>query len=855
MPDAATHYQVLPNGLTLLLRESRLAPVVDLQFWAQVGSADEGPGEQGLAHFHEHMLFKGTARRDVGDVAGEIEGAGGRINAYTSFDVTVYHATLPSDVVDTGVDVLADVVRHSRFDSTEIEREVEVVLEEIRRGEDSPYQVLGDAVFAQAFRVHPYGAPILGTADSVSRFDRERVLSFFRRWYTPANLVFVAVGDFDARAVIEQVRDAFADAEGGRVERTRSSEPTQRELRDVILRRTFERTRLDLAWPSSRFRSPDATHLDLLSFLLGECESSRLVQRLRERDGVVDRIDSGCYTPLDPGLFSVSIELDAPRVRDAVAAVVREVERLRAEPVRPDELERARANFLATEHFERESVSGLARKLGSFQVLGGDWRGEQQYFEQIRGATPDDLWRVAREYLAPEQLTVGVLLPEGEAEALDRSAIEAAVADGLEQTRRTFRSPTALPPALEIHSFRLPNGARLHVAPRRELPVVAVRSALLGGLLSESEASAGITHFLTDLWLRGTRARSAADFARAVENLAADIDGFSGRNSLGLTLEVTSDRLEASLDLFAEALLEPGFDPQEIERERRETLASIERREDNLPQLAFRLFCETQYAHHPYRLTALGTRESVEGIDAAAIRAHHDRLVHGENLVIGVAGDVDPEAIAEALSVRLAPLASDGFVAPAPTLEEAPGEIRCAELRRDRAQAHLVLGFRGLTVLDPHRHALEVIAQLLAGQGGRLFLELRDRRSLAYALNAMNVEGVAPGFFSVYIATAPEKIEAARSGILEQLERLVVETAADEELARAKRHLIGTFAIDRQRSTARAAHLALDALYGLGPDADRRYPEQIEAVSKQDVLDVAQQILRLDAYTLAIVHP
>ncbi len=170
--------EALPNGLTVLLCESKIAPVAEIQLWAKVGSADERPFESGLAHFHEHMLFKGTERRAVGDVAGDVEGAGGRINAFTSFDVTCYHATLPSDKLEAGVDVLTDALLHSTFVPEEIDREIEVVLEEIRRSEDSPTQVLGQAVFAECYREHPYRAPILGTRESVGSFNRERVQAF-----------------------------------------------------------------------------------------------------------------------------------------------------------------------------------------------------------------------------------------------------------------------------------------------------------------------------------------------------------------------------------------------------------------------------------------------------------------------------------------------------------------------------------------------------------------------------------------------------------------------------------------------------------------------------------------------------
>ena len=227
MSGSEVHFEVLPNGLTLLLRPTQLAPVANLQIWAQVGSADEGPGEQGLAHFHEHMLFKGTGERGVGDVAGDVEGAGGRINAYTTFDVTVYYATLPSDSLGTGLEVLVDAVRNSSFDAEEIRREREVVLEEIRRAEDSPAHALSDALFSTAYQQHPYRAPILGVPDIVAAFEREQVRSFFKRWYTPDNLVIAASGDFDAAHLAEEIRAAFADAPAGGAKRKRPVEPEQ----------------------------------------------------------------------------------------------------------------------------------------------------------------------------------------------------------------------------------------------------------------------------------------------------------------------------------------------------------------------------------------------------------------------------------------------------------------------------------------------------------------------------------------------------------------------------------------------------------------------------------------------------
>ncbi|MFP6624154.1 MAG: pitrilysin family protein [Myxococcota bacterium] len=855
MAGSEVHFEVLPNGLTLLLQPTQLAPVANIQIWAQVGSADEGPDEQGLAHFHEHMLFKGTGKRGVGDVAADVEGAGGRINAYTTFDVTVYYATLPSQSLDTGFEVLVDAVLNSSFDADEIQREREVVLEEIRRAEDSPGHVLSDALFSTAYQQHPYRTPILGVPESVEAFERDRVRSFFERWYAPDNLVIAAAGDFDATRFAGQIRAAFADAQPRGAKRSRPVEPEQTGLRSTVLQRSFEGVRVDLAWRAARFADPDAPLLDLLSFVLGGCESSRLGASLMDRDQLVDRIDSSSYSPLDPGLFSVNFESDVRRTGAAIEGVVREVERLRAERVSLDELERARANFLANEHFERENIAGISSRLASFHVLGGDHRGDERYLDTIRNATPEQLIQAARTHLDPEQLTVASVVPEDEGSTVDEASIRASVSSGIASTRKRFQPPARSHRDEQqiVHSYELAHGGTIHVAPRRDVPVVAARAAFLGGLLAETGETAGIGSFLSSIWTRGTRNRSAADFARAVESLAGEVHGFSGRSSLGFNLEATRDKFEPILDLFAEALLEPGFDGEELERERRETLAAIERRADLLAQLAYLQLSEMLFPTHPYRLPMLGTAESVGRIDVEALRAHHERLVRPENLVFAVAGDVDPDAIAESISARTSDLEAKGFERSAPAFDEPIREIQERRLEKQRSQVHLVVGFPGLRVDDPDRIALDVLSQVLAGQGGRLFLELRDKRSLAYSVSAISVEGVAPGFFSIYIATAPEKAEEARRGILAELEQLVETAPAEDELSRARHYLAGSFAIDGQRNSNHAGHIALDGLYGLGPEAHYAYGSKVAAVTAEDVLHVARRVLTLDAYALSWV--
>ncbi len=188
----------------------------------------------------------------------------------------------------------------------------------------------------------------------------------------------VAVGDFDAAEVAREIRRHFEDAQKGSATRARRPEPPQDSMRVRVLRRPFEGHRVDLSWPAGAFADRDATHLDLLAYVLGECESSRLVQSIREREGLVDRIDAGAYTPLDRGLFSIGFETDAARLLAATRRIVEETDRLRRELVSDAELERARVNFLASEQFERESVSGVASRLGSYETMGGGWQRESR---------------------------------------------------------------------------------------------------------------------------------------------------------------------------------------------------------------------------------------------------------------------------------------------------------------------------------------------------------------------------------------------------------------------------------------------------------------------------------------------
>src|SRR5215831_11849929 len=320
----------LDNGLKVILVEDHSAPVVALNVWVRTGSADERPDQWGMAHVHEHMLFKGTEKRGVGEIAATVEGAGGNINAFTSYDMTVYHITMASKDAGVGVDVLSDAVLHSGFDAHELAKEEEVVIEEIRRSDDSPDSLMSKVLFETAYTQHPYRREVIGTQESVRSFTRQGLLDFYHHWYVPNNMTFVAVGDLKPDAVLAQIKAAFAGAKPRTdLEHPRTQEPRQTAPRAAVVKSEFEQSLLGIAWKITGFSDPDTPYLDLLSSVLGGGDSSRLYREVKDQQELVHGIHASSYTPLDPGLFFVDAELDASKIDASITAVGEQVRRLR----------------------------------------------------------------------------------------------------------------------------------------------------------------------------------------------------------------------------------------------------------------------------------------------------------------------------------------------------------------------------------------------------------------------------------------------------------------------------------------------------------------------------------------------
>ncbi|HET9752175.1 MAG TPA: pitrilysin family protein, partial [Myxococcales bacterium] len=761
----------LANGLTLLVEENHAAQVVAIQVWVRVGSADERADEAGLAHLHEHMLFKGTARRGPGEIARTVEACGGEINAWTSFDQTVYHVVLASRFFAEGMDVLADAVTSAAFDPLELQREIEVVCEEIKRSQDSPARKLSRELFASAFERHPYGKPVIGTEESVRSFTREGILRFYRRWYRPENAVVVVVGDVREAEALRLAEKLFAWPEGAfEAAPRRAPEPRREEPAARLLREPLKEGYLSIAWPAPPLVHDDVAALDAMSIILGHGEASRLHRALKRDRLLCTEVQASCYTPVDPGLTIVGLTLQPATVREAVAEALSQTYRLRWEEVTAEELSNACRLLESDAVYQRETVQGQARKLGFYQASAGGVEFEGRYLEQVANLTPGRLREAAERWLDPNAPVLAALLPEGDGptEAELRELLQGARRAGPQPAARSGAAPEKRAPvkfALQPRTGplireELPGGGVLLIKEERAVPLVALRAAWEGGLRAEDADNAGIDMLLARLVSKGTRSRGPTQLVREMEAMGGSIGGNAGRNSFGLRAEFLSRHLAQGFDVFAEAIAAPAFHPEEVQRERTLQIDELRAREDNPAGVAFLLFAETLYRRHPYRFDALGTEASVLRLDPAALSEYRARQYPAGGVTLAVVGDVDPDEVRRLVREKLSS-AAPGRGAVSPPQEEPLLAPRSAVRKLDKAQAHLIAGFPGVRLSDQARWPLEVLSAVLSGQGGRLFVELRDKRSLAYSVTSFSMEGVDPGYFAVYIGCGPGKTQEA----------------------------------------------------------------------------------------------
>ncbi len=830
----------LDNGLTIIVREDHSAPVVSAQAWAMAGSIHEGKWlGAGLSHVLEHMLFKGTTTRPGSRIDQEVQEAGGYMNAYTSFDRTVYHIDVPNTGARTAIDILCDIMQHATLPPDELAKEMDVIRREMDMNVDDPNRRASRRLFETAYTRSPYRLTVIGYPDIFNEIKPEDIHSYYHEKYSPNNVFYVVAGDVKPDEVIAQIREAYKNSKTKALPpMVLPEEPQQTAAREILEEAPIEMGHLHFAWHIPELRHPDVAPLDVLAVLLGHGRSSRLYQEVREKKGVAHHVDAWTYSPGNTGLLGVSAIVDADQFTATRDAVVAEIEKIKSAPVSADELGKAMKQFVSGTLSSRKTMDGQASDLGSSWLAANDLAFSERYLAAVKRVTPADVQRVARHYLTPENRTLYALLPEG-------TAPKASV---------TSESNTDGP----IQKFELPNGLRLLVKENHRLPFVEFRATFQGGVLAETAANNGIAQLMAKTLIKGTQRRSAEDIAREIESVGGSLDTYGGNQSFGANAEVLSSDFATGLALLADVLLNPSFPADAFEREQEVQIANIQARKDDLLKSASVAMRRKLFGDSSYGLDVLGSEETVSALKAADLKAHHQKLAVPNNCVLAIYGDVKTADVKAAVEKAFGswkpgtvgvPPASPSPLAPRPS---SSGRI---EETRDKKQAVLVVGFPGTTIHSEDRYALELIQEACSDLGSRLFLRVREQMGLAYYVGAQHFPGVAPGYFAFYTGTMPEKVDLVEKELLREAELLCAEGLTEAELKRAKSKIIGQKKISRQDLGHLASTTALDELYGLGYQHIDAEDALYEAVTPAQVKAAALKYLKPGSAVIAIIKP
>jgi zinc protease len=826
----------LDNGLVIIVREDHSAPVVSAQAWCMAGSIHEGKWiGAGLSHLLEHMLFKGTASRPGSRIDQEVQEAGGYMNAYTSFDRTVFHIDVPNTGAKVAIDVLCDIMQNATLPPDELAKEQQVILREMDMNIDDPARRAGRRLFETAYTRSPYRFTVIGYPDIFNELKPGDIHGYYHEKYAPNNVFYVVAGDIKPEDAVAQIREAYAKNKARPVPpAVLLEEPPQTAPREVTEEAAIELGHFHLAWHIPALRHPNVPVLDVLAALLGHGRSSRLYQSVREQQGLVHSVDAWTYSPGQPGLFGMSAMVDPDKFPAAREALLAEVEKMKTTPVPAEELTKAVKQFISGTLSSRKTMQGQAQDLGGSWLAANDLNFSERYLAAVKRIKPADLQRVAGIYLTPENRTLYALLPQG-------TAPKAAVAAETSQEHA-------------VQKFELTNGLRLLVKEDHRLPFVEFRTVFKGGVLVEKPEKNGITQLTGKMLLKGTASRSAEDIARSIESVGGSIDSYGGNNSFGVNAEVLSGDFQTALDLLADVLLNPAFPGPSLEREREVQLAAIRDLKDHLLQSAAQAMRKALFGPAGYGLDTLGTEASVRSLQVADLKAFHANFARPNNCVLAIYGDVNPGQVKAAVERAFASWQPKST----PVLDARPlplASIQRVTETRDKKQAVLVIGYQGTTLSDDDRYPLDLLHEACSDLGSRLFLRIREKLGLAYYVGAQNVVGLAPGYFLFYAGTAPEEAARVESELLKEADLLRAEGLKAEELKRAKAKIVGQRKIARQDLGGFAIATALDELYGLGYARTDTEDARYEAVTLEQIKAIARKYLLPDALVIALVQP
>lgn len=832
----------LKNGLTVyIIRDSRF-PLVCTRLFVGTGSANETAEQAGISHVLEHMVFKGTEKRPKGQVAWDVESLGGYLNAATSFDKTWFITDMPAKHWKTGMDVVKDMAFHPSLDPAELEAEKDVIVSELKGGDDTPTRRLFEDLQVAGLAHTVYGRPIIGFEKTIRAVTADDLRAYIRTWYQPQNMMLLVAGDIDPKAVLAHAEELFGDLKNDTI----LPEPAPVQLegaaggpRVEVTYGPWNKVYLGIALPAPALGDQRSIDLDVLAYALGGDGTSQFYRKYRYEKQLVDSISVGNMSLNRAGLFYMVAQLDADKVEPFWQEFTRDLAALDAGKITPDVIERARFNYEDGMDRASETLDGLTSWKATVQFELGGPQGEANVRHALAAVDSARLRQAQDLWLRPDQVRVRVLAPE-KAKLPDLDAI----------LQRNWPAPAverqkAAAAAEKVGKREivdLGQGRTVILQPDRTIPYVSLEILRPGGNALLKPADQGLAQLTAATLTDGCGTRDLDAMERFVAERAASLSASAGVQSFTVSLTGPARFNADYFALLGDLLHKPTFAEKDVRRQADTLKAALVRRQDNpMSFMGSKINGFLFPGGQPYGFDGLGTAENQDRFGPGDVQAFWKQQ-NAQPWILSVAGDFDREkvlAFARSLPVPTAPAVD----VPQPTWG---ADKRLPLSLPGRQQAHLLLAFHAVPLDHPDAPALMLLESVLSGQSGLLFNKLRDEQGLGYTVTAFYRSLPEAGFMAFYIGTTPRNLDVARQGFSGIIKDIKTDLLPAELLAKGLNRMEGSYYRGRQSLGARADEAASERLLGQPQDFQKRLLEKAAKVTPEQLREVARKYLLVD---------
>lgn len=832
----------LKNGLTVhIIRDSRF-PLVCTRLFVGTGSANETAEQAGISHVLEHMVFKGTEKRPKGQVARDVESLGGYLNAATSFDKTWFITDMPAKHWKTGMDVVKDMAFHPSLDPAELEAEKNVIVSELKGGDDTPTRRLFEDLQVAGLAHTVYGRPIIGFEKTIRAVTADDLRAYIRTWYQPQNMMLLVAGDIDPKAVLAHAEELFGDLKNDTI----LPEPAPVQLegaaggpRVEVTYGPWNKVYLGIALPAPALGDQRSIDLDVLAYALGGDGTSQFYRKYRYEKQLVDSISVGNMSLNRAGLFYMVAQLDADKVEPFWQEFTRDLAALDAGKITPDVIERARFNYEDGMDRASETLDGLTSWKATVQFELGGPQGEANVRHALAAVDSARLRQAQDLWLRPDQVRVRVLAPE-KAKLPDLDAILQHNWPAPAVERQKAAAAAEKVGKREI--VDLGQGRTVILQPDRTIPYVSLEILRPGGNALLKPADQGLAQLTAATLTDGCGTRDLDAMERFVAERAASLSASAGVQSFTVSLTGPARFNADYFALLGDLLHKPTFAEKDVRRQADTLRAALVRRQDNpMSFMGSKINGFLFPGGQPYGFDGLGTTENQDRFGPGDVQAFWKQQ-NAQPWILSVAGDFNREkvlAFARSLPVPTAPAVD----VPQPTWG---ADKRLPLSLPGRQQAHLLLAFHAVPLDHPDAPALMLLESVLSGQSGLLFNKLRDEQGLGYTVTAFYRSLPEAGFMAFYIGTTPRNLDVARQGFSGIIKDIKTDLLPAELLAKGLNRMEGSYYRGRQSLGARADEAASERLLGQPQDFQKRLLEKAAKVTPEQLREVARKYLLVD---------